>query len=155
MNHTSIYRRWGSRDGLLTDVAVTQLEEHWPVPNTGSLRGDLLAWATAGEKSLSSKKGRVVLRAIAFSMPGGPQRLAEQAEHFAGRTQAIEELRERAIRRGETPPPTVGHILDQILAPLYFRAILGLPPDTEDYSEVLVRRLLASPGLTDARADEA
>ncbi|MFD5989686.1 TetR/AcrR family transcriptional regulator C-terminal ligand-binding domain-containing protein [Streptomyces cyaneofuscatus] len=124
-----------------------------PYPTPAPLRGDLLAWATAGEKSLSSKKGRVVLRAIAFSMAGGPERLAEQAEHFAGRTQAIEEIRGRAIRRGETPLRSA--TFSTRLSRRSTSAPSSSPPDTEDYSEVLVRRLLASPDLTDARADEA
>ncbi|MEW2272652.1 TetR family transcriptional regulator [Streptomyces sp. SID685] len=143
VNHTSIYRRWGNRDALLADVAVTQLEEHWPLPDTGSLRGDLLAWAEAGESSLTTPRGQLVMRALALSMPRGPQSGAGRAQLFAGRIHAIEELRARAIRRGENPP-AMGQILDQILAPLYFRAILGLPPESDDYPQILVGRLLGS-----------
>src|ERR1022692_2974511 len=38
---TTIYRHWPSRHGLLTAV-ITQLEDSGPLPDTGSVRQDLL-----------------------------------------------------------------------------------------------------------------
>ena len=43
VNPTSIYRRWRTREGLLADVAMSRLERDLPLPDTGSLRGDLTA----------------------------------------------------------------------------------------------------------------
>ncbi|MFD5575552.1 TetR/AcrR family transcriptional regulator, partial [Streptomyces cadmiisoli] len=48
VNHTSLYRRWGGLDALLADTVTTRLERNSPLKDTGTLRGDLIAWAEAG-----------------------------------------------------------------------------------------------------------
>ena len=42
---SSLYRRWGEVGSLLLEVAVGQLSREHPLPDTGSLDGDLRAWA--------------------------------------------------------------------------------------------------------------
>src|SRR5215217_7972937 len=42
---SSIYRRWGDISGLLSETATRRLDPNRPLPNTGSLRQDLVAWA--------------------------------------------------------------------------------------------------------------
>ncbi|WP_328540556.1 TetR/AcrR family transcriptional regulator [Streptomyces sp. NBC_00344] len=147
VNHTSIYRRWGSREALLADVVITRLEQHWPLPDTGTLRGDLTQWAAAGAASILKPEGRLLVRAVALSMPGSAQARGERAQHFQRRTHAIERIRDRAAARGENPPP-LDQILDQLIAPLYLRAIFGIDPPASGYPELLVARLLGSTGST-------
>ncbi|WP_406397192.1 TetR/AcrR family transcriptional regulator [Streptomyces sp. NBC_00879] len=106
VNHTSIYRRWGSREALLADVVVTRLERDWPLTDTGTLRGDLTAWAQAGVASIRTPEGRLLVRAVALSMPGSTQAQGERAQHFERRIHAIEHIRQRAAARGENPHPS-------------------------------------------------
>ncbi|MFI2184410.1 TetR/AcrR family transcriptional regulator C-terminal ligand-binding domain-containing protein [Streptomyces sioyaensis] len=149
VNHTSIYRRWGSREALLADVVTTRLERDWPLNDTGTLRGDLTAWAEAGVASMRTPEGRLLVRAVALSMPSSADMQAERAQHFRRRLHAIERIRERATARGENPPP-VEQILDQLIAPLYLRAIFGIDPPVSGYPELLVERLLGNtcaPGM--------
>ncbi|HXZ99009.1 MAG TPA: TetR/AcrR family transcriptional regulator C-terminal ligand-binding domain-containing protein [Candidatus Binatia bacterium] len=40
---TSVYRRWGDRVNLALDAVLSQTEAEVPTPDTGSLRGDLIA----------------------------------------------------------------------------------------------------------------
>ncbi|MFF3401513.1 TetR/AcrR family transcriptional regulator [Streptomyces sp. NPDC002659] len=141
VNHTSIYRRWGSREALLADVVTTRLERDWPLKDTGTLRGDLIAWAEAGVASIRTPEGRLLVRAAALSMPSSPTAQGERAQHFQPRIQAIERIRERAAARGENPPP-LEQILDQLIAPLYLRAIFGIEPPATGYPQLLVNRLL-------------
>src|ERR1700748_3940057 len=54
---TSLYRRWGNVRALLTEVAVERLMAEWPLPDTGSLEGDLRAWARQIATSLRSRGG--------------------------------------------------------------------------------------------------
>ncbi|WP_367139745.1 MULTISPECIES: TetR/AcrR family transcriptional regulator [Streptomyces] len=132
VNHTSIYRRWGSREALLADVVTTRLERDWPLKDTGSLRGDLIAWAEAGVASIRTPEGRLLIRAVALSMPSSPAAQGERAQQFQRRIAAIERIRERAAARGESPPP-LEQILDQLIAPLYLRAIFGIDPPASGY----------------------
>ncbi|WP_129305661.1 TetR/AcrR family transcriptional regulator [Streptomyces sp. L2] len=146
VNHTSVYRRWGSREAVLADVVTTRLERDSPLKDTGSLRGDLIAWVEAGVASIRTPEGRLLVRALALSMPGSTTAQAERVQHFRRRIASIEAIRERAAARGETPP-AVEEMLDQLLAPLYVRAIFGIDPPASGYPELLVDRLL---GATEA-----
>ncbi|MEU4586737.1 TetR-like C-terminal domain-containing protein [Kitasatospora aureofaciens] len=145
VNHTSIYRRWGSLDALLADMVTTRLERDSPLNDTGSLRGDLLAWAEASVASIRTPEGRALVRAVILSMPNSPQAQDERAQHFRRRMHSIEQIRQRATARGESPPP-LEQILDQLVAPFYLRAIFGIDPPATGYPEVLVDRLLGTTG---------
>ncbi|GAA2158487.1 TetR/AcrR family transcriptional regulator [Kitasatospora kazusensis] len=149
VNHTSVYRRWGSREALLADVVTTRLERNSPLTDTGSLRGDLTAWVRAGVDSIRTPEGRLLIRAVALSMPGSADAQTERDQHFRRRLQSIENIRERATARGENPPP-LDQILDQLLAPLYVRAIFGIDPPASGYPELLVGRLLGNKDTAEA-----
>jgi len=52
VHEVTICRRWGSTESLLPpDVATAQLNEEAPFPDTGELRGDLIAWARTAAES--------------------------------------------------------------------------------------------------------
>ncbi|MFJ8039612.1 TetR/AcrR family transcriptional regulator [Kitasatospora sp. NPDC096147] len=143
VNHTSLYRRWGSLDALLADVVTTRLERDSPLGDTGSLRGDLLAWAGASAASIRTPQGRALVRAVILSMPSNVEARGqdERTEHFRRRMHSIEQIRRRATARGEHPPP-LEQILDQLVAPFYLRAIFGIDLPATGYPELLVDRLL-------------
>ncbi|MGW5343489.1 TetR/AcrR family transcriptional regulator C-terminal ligand-binding domain-containing protein [Streptomyces sp. NPDC004050] len=149
VNHTSIYRRWGSLDALLADTVTTRLERNSPLSDTGTLRGDLIAWAEASVASMRTPEGRALVRAVVLSMPSSAQAQTERAQHFRRRMRSIEQIRERATARGENPPP-LEHILDQLIAPFYIRAIFGIDLPATGYPQLLVDRLLGSAGGPDA-----
>ncbi|MFJ9610073.1 TetR/AcrR family transcriptional regulator C-terminal ligand-binding domain-containing protein [Kitasatospora sp. NPDC101176] len=145
VNHTSVYRRWGSLDALLADMVTTRLERDSPLKDTGSLRGDLLAWAEASVASIRTAEGRALVRAVILSMPNNAHARADRAQHFQRRMQSIEQIRRRATDRGEDPPP-LEQILDQLVAPFYIRTIFGIDPPDTGYPELLVDRLLGPAG---------
>src|ERR1700751_5486813 len=47
VHETSIYRRWGSREALIIDALLSASQEFLPIPDTGSLRADLIAFANS------------------------------------------------------------------------------------------------------------
>ncbi|WP_051965606.1 TetR/AcrR family transcriptional regulator [Kitasatospora mediocidica] len=143
VNHTSVYRRWGNLDALLADTATTRLERDSPLNDTGTLRGDLLAWAEASVASMRTPEGRALVRAVMLSMPNSTQAKADRAQHFQRRMHSIEQIRRRATARGENPPP-LEQILDQLIAPFYIRSIFGIDPPATGYPELLVDRLLGN-----------
>ncbi|MFD8286825.1 TetR/AcrR family transcriptional regulator C-terminal ligand-binding domain-containing protein [Streptomyces lavendulae] len=148
VNHTSVYRRWGSLDALLADMVTTRLERDSPLNDTGSLRGDLIAWAEASVASMSTPQGRALVRAVILSMPSSVQAQGDRAGQFRRRMRSIEQIRERAIARGEDPPP-LEEILDQLIAPFYIRTIFGIDLPASGYPQLLVDRLLGGAGGPD------
>lgn len=63
--------RWGNLEALLVDVAITRLAAQSPIPDTGSLAGDLRAYAANVARDVSGPDGLAVLRlVIALSTAG-------------------------------------------------------------------------------------
>lgn len=122
MNPTSVYRRWGTRENLLMDAAVTRLRERSPMPDTGSLRGDLLAWAARVEQAMTEPDGHVLLRALVATMASAQR----PTEHLLARQADLQAMLDRAAARGERTPG-VDEVIDHVLAPLYVRVLFGVP----------------------------
>jgi AcrR family transcriptional regulator len=139
---TSLYRRWGELGILLLDVAADQLNREHPLPDTGSLDGDLRTWAQRIASGLRSKRGFAFFKVIVASASRGGVRNSARVRAMELRLKQIEEMLNRAHERGEQAPP-VSEVLDHLLAPLYFRALFGAPGDSA-FAAGLVDHLLRS-----------
>jgi AcrR family transcriptional regulator len=137
---TSLYRRWGDVRALVMEVAVEQLMREHPLPDTGSLAGDLRTWARSIAASLRGpEQSSFFVAFVATAAPSnadGSTRLAA----LQPRLDQIVAMLERARKRGEKPPP-VFDVLDHLLAPLYARALFGAPIG-DAFADRLVERLL-------------
>jgi AcrR family transcriptional regulator len=140
VNPTSIYRRWGSRDHLLLDAAVTRLRATSPIPDTGSLRGDLLGWAEGVERAMRDRRGQILLRALVATM--APEE--EPVEYLKARGDDLQAALDKAAARGE-PAPTVDEVLDFVLAPLYLRVLFRRPVEPGTGARLVERLLTALP----------
>jgi AcrR family transcriptional regulator len=138
---TSLYRRWGDVRTLLTQVAVERLMKDWPLPDTGSLRGDLRTWARSIATSLRRREGSAFFRVFVATAPSDMADRMGRATALSPRLQQIYTMVERARQRGEAIPGVLD-VTDHILAPLYVRALFGMPAD-ESIADHLVERLLA------------
>ncbi|GGV08039.1 TetR family transcriptional regulator [Streptomyces filipinensis] len=138
---SSVYRRWGSLETLLTDVALTRLNERSPMPDTGSLAGDLRAYAAQVAREITGPEGLALVRlAVALSSTGQQGRQARD-DLLAARTRQLQSMLDRARERGEHAPDAYD-VLDHVLAPMYIRVLFGVGPLTPDYVDGLVDRLL-------------
>jgi AcrR family transcriptional regulator len=137
---TSLYRRWGSVEALLMDVATDRLMRESPLPNTGSLRGDLQRWAKSVAASLASPQSSIFVRVLVATAPTPETNSGARIAALVPRRDEIEAMLDRARQRGESAPG-VGEVIDHILAPLYLRMLLGAP-EGEAYATALVDRLL-------------
>jgi AcrR family transcriptional regulator len=137
VNPTSIYRRWGTIDALLEEVAVSALTEDEPLSDTGTITGDLQAWASIIAADIGRPARIVYLRAMASARGY----LVDACPCWDLRTRQAEQMIERARGRGE-PAPTSRQVVDHIIAPLYHHAIFGLAVGPE-YSNALVADVFA------------
>lgn len=137
---TSLYRRWGDVRALLTEVAVEQLARESPLPDTGSLRGDLCAWMRSVVAGLAQPGGSVFFRVYVGAAPRTPEEGATRAQTVMRRLEQIAVMLDRARERGE-PTPYVVEVTDHLLAPLYMRALFGAPAG-EEVADGLVDYLL-------------
>ncbi|MGH3734132.1 MAG: TetR/AcrR family transcriptional regulator [Micromonosporaceae bacterium] len=97
----SLYRRWSSRMELAVDAVYHVLPDPAAVPDTGSLRSDLLATLRRAGALLSGPAGQA-LRGLLSDALGDPARAAELRQHSAGTGRsAMREIVRRAVERGE------------------------------------------------------
>ena len=134
----TLYRRWGTVPVVLQDLVESGPARSSPLPDTGSLRGDLDAYAVAVACSLSGPLGVPMLRAAVSNIPPHADRGSSPV--LVERMAQLEQMLERARARGESAP-TVAELLEIVVAPLYFHALFGPPPSSED-ARRLVDRLL-------------
>src|SRR6201999_1463332 len=64
VNPTSIHRRWGSLEAVILEVETARLAEISPLPDTGSLRGDLLAYAQSAADDITRPGRLAFLQAL-------------------------------------------------------------------------------------------
>src|ERR1700754_2615624 len=69
---TSIQRRWGSLENVLLDAILGFTQQELPVPNTGSLRGDFLAFGRSMQRYLATPLGETVMRIITTASNDAP-----------------------------------------------------------------------------------
>jgi AcrR family transcriptional regulator len=138
---TSLYRRWGDVRTLLMEAAVEQLMTDWPLPDTGSLEGDLREWARRIAASLRSREGSAFFRVLVAAAPATDADRIRRAGALTPRLQQIQTLIERGRLRGEATPEAFD-VTDGLLAPLYARALFGTPAGP-DIADRLVKRLMA------------
>jgi AcrR family transcriptional regulator len=133
VNKTSLYRRWGSREQLVLEAMLERAGEHVSLPDTGSLRDDLLALASAGAATASAAAGNAVVRAVAAAGPHDEALAAANARFWSERLEMDAEIVRRAVARGEAPEGIDAKaVIEAVLGPVYFRLIVtGEPPDRE------------------------
>lgn len=136
VHQATLYRRWGSVSALVDDVATAQLTAAAPLPDTGSLRGDLELAAERFAEAIAGPMGRILLRAGALSAPGDRTPAALRT-----RSEQLQQMLDRAAARGE-PTPTLVELLEGITAPLYFHALFFGRPAGPAHARELVDRLM-------------
>ena len=143
VHETSIYRRWPTKEHLLLDALLDYSEATLPIPNTGSLRSDLIAFAKAVTAYLDSPLGRTLVRAMAAA--GDDDTLAaNRAEFWKSRFDLASAMITRAKDRGEVPADLdAATALELFIAPLHFRALLTHQPVDDHDIARLVDVLLA------------
>ena len=134
---STIYRRWGSTVGLILDVAVERLGAAAEVPDTGTLRGDLLAYARRAVAATRGPEGFALPHAVisACGLQGQPD--GNGMEHLRRRGSEIQAM----LDRHPDCDLTLGEVLDGVLAPIYLRVLFDVGID-DAYPESVIDRLL-------------
>jgi AcrR family transcriptional regulator len=140
----TIYRRWPSKGLLALDAFVTLFAEQQPLPDTGTLRDDLIAALTLWVRAVTlTPAGRMLTGLIAEAQH-------DPSLRAAWRERVLEPLRsrhrimlDRAIARGEIPA-TVDRevVLDLFFGAAQHRLLLGHLPLTDDFIREVVDMIL-------------
>jgi AcrR family transcriptional regulator len=124
---STIYRRWGDLAELLADVAVERLKPDSEPLDTGTLKGDLLAWADQFRDEMSSELGRAMVRDVVSAR--GMEALGEPCPCAQFAKCQLEAIVERGKARRQRAP-AVDVLMDRVVAPIVYRMMFGLPMAT-------------------------
>jgi AcrR family transcriptional regulator len=131
----TIYRRWPSKGLLALDAFVTSFSELQPLPDTGTLRGDLIAALTLWIRAVTQTSMGPMLTGLIAESQHDPGLRA------AWRDRVLEPLRHqhrimlnRAIARGEIPASVDREVvLDLFFGAALHRLLLGHLPLTDEF----------------------
>lgn len=150
VHQATIYRRWGTVPVVIQDVVEAGPARTSPLPDTGTLRGDLDEYAAAVADSLTGPLGVLILRTAVSNIP--PQRGHGRSTVLLERTRQLQQMLDRARARGERPP-AVDELLELVVAPLYFHALFGRPVPADEARRLVDRLLTAATSTTHHRDD--
>jgi AcrR family transcriptional regulator len=148
---TTIYRRWPSKGLLALDAFVASFREEQAQPDTGTLRGDMLAALHAWVRAVTQTPMGPMLTGLIAEAQHDPELRG------AWRDRVLEPLRQqnrtildRAIARGEIDPSVDREVvLDLFFGAAEHRLLLGHLPMTDDFIAEVVDVILtgvAGPG---------
>jgi AcrR family transcriptional regulator len=145
---TTIYRRWPSKGLLALDAFVISFREEQPLPDTGTLRGDLLSALHAWVRAVTQTAMGPMLTGLIAEAQHDPELRG------AWRDRVLEPLRaqhrimlDRAIARGEIPASVDRDVvLDLFFGAAEHRLLLGHLPMTGAFIAQVVDVILA--GIT-------
>jgi AcrR family transcriptional regulator len=143
----TVYRRWAGKEDLafaaLEQLYTTQL----PIPDTGTLRGDLLAATRQALEFAGSETGRAYVRMTVGESLRDRRVGALYTSAFEGQEKAVRQLFQRGIDRGELRPDFRMDVAANWLAGLMILyAIIERPMPSPDEAEELVDFVLEGIG---------
>lgn len=142
VHETSVYRRWGTREGLIAAAMLAHSGQALPVPDTGALRTDLNTYAASMVDMVNSPLGARLIRAMA-STDDGPELTQLREDFWRTRLDSASIMIDRAVARGElAAPPDTCLVLEALLAPVHFQVLLTRRPVDARYTERIVELLM-------------
>ncbi len=136
VHKTTVYRRWPGKADLIADATRLRAHQEVPIPDTGTLEGDLQALAHDVVANIGSRSGGAMTRAI-VSAAAGSEDLTEAMHGFWSERLALtESVVERAIERGELPSSADANlIIEALIGPLWVRLLLTGEPIDEGLAD--------------------
>src|SRR6478736_8926985 len=141
---TTIYRRWPSKGLLALDAFVDSFREEQPLPDTGTLRGDLLSALHAWVRAVTQTAMGPMLTGLIAEAQHDPELRG------AWRDRVLEPMRtqhrvmlDRAIERGEIDASVDRDVvLDLFFGAAEHRLLLGHLPMTDEFIAEVVDMIL-------------
>jgi AcrR family transcriptional regulator len=137
LDREMIYQYWGDRQHLIVDAAMADAESFGTTPDTGSLRGDLLALTRKAAARINTVEGRTFLRALVMDR-GGHHDEETRMMLWRARFAVVRAVVDRARERGELRDGVnLLAAVQIILAPLNIRALYSDGPIDDRYCEAI------------------
>lgn len=145
VHKTTVYRRWGTVDVLIADALDHTRETEWPVPDTGTIEGDLIAIATEVADTFADPARRTVPVAVVAAALQSERARRAMREFYAARHEEAALVVTRAVERGELPRPADPvEPVRLACAPLFYRIFVSGEPVDRATAERSAKAALAA-----------
>ncbi|MGA8115159.1 MAG: TetR/AcrR family transcriptional regulator [Actinocatenispora sp.] len=129
VHKTTVYRRWGSVQGLVVDALAMAAADPWQVPDTGSIAGDLRGLARAVLDTFTDPESGPVATAFVTAATQHPVAAGALRDYLQVRHEQSARIIARAVERGELPADVDAHeVVRAAVAPLYYRLFITREP---------------------------
>lgn len=134
---TAVYRRWGSKSAMVLEIVAAVAAQRLPLPDTGTLRGDVEALTAILMLALRHRLFSSVVPDLLAEASRNPELARTLQEALQANQQEIGRLViGRAVARGELPAATdPGLAADLIIGPVYWHLAVARAPYTPDYPQ--------------------
>ncbi|MGS0891194.1 TetR/AcrR family transcriptional regulator C-terminal ligand-binding domain-containing protein [Burkholderia stagnalis] len=146
VHESSIYRRWKTKEGLVTEAIFELFSTNIAIPDRGSLHADLVAVMSATARYLRTGIGTA---AIQFFLATYNDKNVTDELHrlWTHRFSVARQMFDRAVQRGEWPrDEDPAHLLQSLLGMVYLRIFIMRDPLTLSQLRNLTRWLLRGRG---------
>jgi AcrR family transcriptional regulator len=115
----TLYRHWPTKAGLVAEAIRCCKADEPPPLDTGSLRGDLMAWFDQISQMIASEQGPL-MAGLFMAMHTDPDLAAELRAMRDSKLPFAEAICARAESRGELRPGYDARLIDEIVPALLF-----------------------------------
>lgn len=143
VNKTTVYRRWSTKNDLVYDAIHSHMYERSaePFPDTGSLRGDLLAYFETLLQSMQHPLYRGILLTLNSHVDPALDVLAEKLR--GENRQFRSSLVQHGIERGELPRTVDSELVaDLVSSPILLRVLHHGETVSSSYIEAVIDTVL-------------
>jgi len=143
VHRSTVHRRFPTRGELVAHLMTTLARERVPVPDTGGLAGDLLAFARDVRRATADPIAGALTRAVVADGGDRTELGAVSAAFWAQRWEGAGEIVRRAIAGGELAPETDERlVVELVVAPIHFRRFVTNEPVTDELLVQIVRTVV-------------
>lgn len=142
---STVYRRWTSRGALALDAFLAEFQSQQPLPDTGTLHGDLLAALRSWIRSVTRTSTGPILAGLIAEAQLDPGLARAWRERVVERLRAQHKIMlDRAVARGEISAKTdYDVVLDLMFGAAYHRLLHGHRPLTDLFARRVVGLIVA------------
>jgi AcrR family transcriptional regulator len=138
----TLYRHWPNKAQLIAEAVQVCKATAAEVPDTGSLRGDLVALLTTMAESMAGEDGPL-LAGLVMAMRSDPEFAAEMRKTYQSKRVISEAIGSRALARGELRSGCDLNLIEEIApAQLFTHSFISGEPLDAVYIDHLVDDIL-------------